>query len=114
MASSNTRHIRLASRIADTGVELLNPCSRCMKRGIICTMSSLSKRCSACVLSGRTCRWELHSDSEWDELPWLTGARTTPVNAPPKIADGEKILVKELRIFQQPLIQMESNFVNML
>ncbi|KAN0076120.1 hypothetical protein V8E54_006262 [Elaphomyces granulatus] len=34
-------------------------------------MSSLSKRCSACVLSGRTCRWELHSDSEWDELEIL-------------------------------------------
>jgi hypothetical protein len=31
-------------------------------------MSSSSKRCSACVRSGRTCRWELHSDSEWDEL----------------------------------------------
>jgi hypothetical protein len=30
--------------------------------------SIASKRCSACVRSGRTCRWELHSDFEWDEL----------------------------------------------
>jgi hypothetical protein len=54
----------------DNGIELLIPCSRCMKRGLTltCTMSSSSKRCSVCVRSARTCRWELPTGSEWDEL----------------------------------------------
>jgi hypothetical protein len=68
MASSKNRHVRLSSRVADSGKEALISCSRCLKRGLICTMSSSSRRCSACIRSGRMCHRELHSDFEWDQL----------------------------------------------
>jgi predicted nuclease with TOPRIM domain len=68
MASSKNRHVRLSSRVADSGKEALISCSRCLKRGLVCTMSSSSRRCSACIRSGRMCHRELHSDFEWDQL----------------------------------------------
>ena len=68
MASSKNRHVRLSSRVADSGKEALISCSLCLKRGLVCTMSSSSRRCSACIHSGRMCHRELHSDFEWDQL----------------------------------------------
>ena len=80
MASSKNRHVRLSSRVADSEKEAFISCSRCLKRGLVCTMSSSSRRCSTCIRSGRMCR-ELHSDFEWDQLEKQENETNTQIDS---------------------------------
>ena len=114
MASSKNRHVRLPSRVADSGKEALISCSHCLKRRLICTMSSSSRRCSACIRSGRMCHRELYSDFEWDELEkqehgadkQIDSVISERIKIQPPLAD----LQSQLAVAQAELAVVETTF----
>src|SRR3984957_2017086 len=114
---AKNRHVRLSSRIADDGKEALIYCSRCLKRGLTCMMSSSSKRCSGCIRSGRQCVRELISDIEWDEIEQLENENANEIDlAISKRADTQSRvseLQSQLAAAQSELAVIETKFVQL-
>jgi hypothetical protein len=112
---AKNRHVRLSSRIADDGKEAFIYCSRFLKRGLTCMMSSSSKRCSGCIRSGRQCVRELISDIEWDEIEQLENENEIDF-AISKRADAQSRvseLQSQLAAAQSELAVIDTKFVQL-
>jgi len=109
--------VSLLVRIADDGKEAFISCSRCLKRGLTCMMSSSSKRCLGCIRSGRMCVRELISDIEWDEIEQLEDGNENEIDlAISKRADAQSRvseLQSQLAAAQAELAVIETKFVQL-